>query len=49
MGFPTRDLLAGAAVAGIMLPEAVAYAGIAGLAPAHAIAGDWRGAQRCPA
>jgi len=38
MGFPTRDLLAGAAVAGIMLPEAVAYAGIAGLAPAHAIA-----------
>ena len=38
MAFPTRDLLAGAAVAGIMLPEAVAYAGIAGLAPAHAIA-----------
>lgn len=38
MQLPTRDLLAGAAVAGIMLPEAVAYAGIAGLAPAHAIA-----------
>lgn len=38
MAFPIRDLLAGAAVAGIMLPEAVAYAGIAGLAPAHAIA-----------
>ena len=38
MNLPTKDLLAGAAVAGIMLPEAVAYAGIAGLAPAHAIA-----------
>ncbi|CAN5547178.1 SulP family inorganic anion transporter [soil metagenome] len=38
MTVPTRDLLAGAAVAGIMLPEAVAYAGIAGLAPSHAIA-----------
>jgi MFS superfamily sulfate permease-like transporter len=38
MAFPIRDLLAGAAVAGIMLPEAVAYAGIAGLAPVHAIA-----------
>ena len=38
MAVAPRDLLAGAAVAGIMLPEAVAYAGIAGLAPAHAIA-----------
>lgn len=38
MALPIRDLLAGAAVAGIMLPEAVAYAGIAGLAPAHAMA-----------
>jgi MFS superfamily sulfate permease-like transporter len=32
-----RDLIAGLCVAGLMLPEAVAYAGIAGLAPAHAI------------
>jgi MFS superfamily sulfate permease-like transporter len=31
------DLVAGLSVAGLMLPEAVAYAGIAGLAPARAI------------
>jgi len=32
-----RDLIAGISVAGLMLPEAVAYAGIAGLPPARAI------------
>lgn len=32
-----RDLLAGLSIAGIMLPEAVAYAGIAGLPPQRAI------------
>ena len=32
-----RDLLAGLAVAGLMVPEAVAYAGIAGLAPGRAL------------
>ena len=32
-----HDLVAGLCVAGLMLPEAVAYAGIAGLAPQHAI------------
>lgn len=32
-----NDLIAGLCVAGVMLPEAVAYAGIAGLAPQHAI------------
>jgi len=32
-----NDLIAGMCVAGLMLPEAVAYAGIAGLAPQHAI------------
>ncbi|MDK4805154.1 MAG: SulP family inorganic anion transporter [Novosphingobium aromaticivorans] len=32
------DALAGLAVAGIMVPEAVAYAGIAGLAPGRALA-----------
>jgi len=32
-----NDLIAGICVAGLMLPEAVAYAGIAGLAPQHAI------------
>jgi MFS superfamily sulfate permease-like transporter len=32
-----NDLIAGLCVAGLMLPEAVAYAGIAGLAPQHAI------------
>src|SRR5262249_40187990 len=31
------DVLAGISVAGLMLPEAVAYAGIAGLAPARAV------------
>ena len=31
------DLFAGIAVAGLLLPEAVAYAGIAGLAPARAV------------
>ncbi len=31
------DLLAGLAVAGLVLPEGVAYAGIAGLAPGHAV------------
>ena len=31
------NLIAGASVAGLMLPEAVAYAGIAGLAPGRAI------------
>lgn len=33
----TRDIVAGASVAGLMLPEAVAYAAIAGLTPQHAI------------
>ena len=33
----TRNLLAGLSVAGLMLPEAVAYAGIAGLAPGRAV------------
>jgi MFS superfamily sulfate permease-like transporter len=33
----SNDLVAGLCVAGLMLPEAVAYAGIAGLAPQHAI------------
>lgn len=32
-----RDLIAGLSVAGLMLPEAVAYAGIAGLPPQRAI------------
>ncbi|MBU6268222.1 MAG: STAS domain-containing protein [Sphingomonadales bacterium] len=32
-----RDLLTGLAVAGLLLPEAVAYAGIAGLAPGRAL------------
>ena len=31
------DLLAGLSIAGLLLPEAVAYAGIAGLGPQHAI------------
>lgn len=30
---PPRDALAGLSVAGLMVPEAVAYASIAGLAP----------------
>lgn len=33
----TRDVLAGLAVAGLLLPSAIAYAAIAGLAPEHAI------------
>lgn len=33
------DLLAGLSVAGILLPESVAYASIAGLAPIHALLG----------
>ncbi|QJU59314.1 SulP family inorganic anion transporter [Sphingomonas sp. AP4-R1] len=33
----SNDLVAGLCVAGLMLPEAVAYAGIAGLPPQHAI------------
>lgn len=33
-----RDVLAGLSVAGLMVPEAVAYAGIAGLAPGRALA-----------
>lgn len=32
-----KDLVAGLAVAGVMLPEGVAYAGIAGLAPGRAL------------
>jgi MFS superfamily sulfate permease-like transporter len=32
-----NDLVAGVSVAGLMLPEAVAYAGIAGLAPGRAV------------
>ncbi|MBD9649792.1 SulP family inorganic anion transporter [Ensifer sp. ENS09] len=32
-----RDWIAGLSVAGLMLPEAVAYAGIAGLPPQHAV------------
>ncbi len=32
-----QNLLAGLSIAGLMLPEAVAYAGIAGLGPQHAI------------
>ena len=31
------DLIAGISVAGLMLPEAVAYAGIAGLGPGRAV------------
>lgn len=34
---PVRDLLAGLSVAGLMVPEAVAYAAIAGLAPGRAL------------
>lgn len=33
-----RDLGAGLAIAGLLLPEAVAYAGLAGLDPAHGLA-----------
>jgi len=35
---PVRDVLAGLSVAGLMVPEAVAYAAIAGLAPGRALA-----------
>jgi len=34
---PVRDLIAGVSVAGLLLPEAVAYASIAGLPPERAI------------
>lgn len=34
---PWSDLLAGLSVAGVLLPEAVAYAAIAGVAPMHAL------------
>lgn len=34
---PPRDVLAGLSVAGLMVPEAVAYASIAGLAPGRAL------------
>lgn len=37
IGLIGRDALAGLAVAGLMVPEAVAYAGIAGLAPGRAL------------
>ncbi|MBO9581386.1 MAG: SulP family inorganic anion transporter [Sphingobium sp.] len=33
----SRDLIAGISIAGLMLPEAIGYAGIAGLAPQHAL------------
>ena len=33
----TADVVAALAVAGLLLPEAIAYAGIAGLAPVHAL------------
>ncbi|MCE7796740.1 STAS domain-containing protein [Sphingobium sufflavum] len=35
---PGRDMLAGLAVAGLILPEGIAYAGIAGLPPGRALA-----------
>lgn len=35
--FSLRDVTAGFTIAGLMLPEAVAYAGIAGLAPGRAV------------
>jgi high affinity sulfate transporter 1 len=35
--FSGRDLVAGISVAGLMLPEAIAYAGIAGVPPQHAL------------
>ncbi len=37
--FQTKDILAGLSVAGLLLPEAVAYAGIGGVAPQSAIIG----------
>lgn len=41
---PRRNLLAGLSIAGLLLPEAVAYAGIAGLAPERAILAALAGA-----
>ncbi len=38
MRIDRRDLIAGLSVAGLLLPEAVAYAGIAGLPPGRAVA-----------
>ncbi|MDE2301751.1 MAG: SulP family inorganic anion transporter [Sphingomonadales bacterium] len=38
MRFNPRDILTGLALAGLILPEGVAYAGIAGLAPGRALA-----------
>lgn len=38
------DILAGLSIAGLMLPEAIAYAGIAGLPPQHAILAALAGA-----
>ena len=38
MRLNARDVIAGVSVAGLMLPEGVAYAGIAGLAPGRALA-----------
>ena len=32
-----RNAVAGVSVAGLLVPEAIAYAGIAGLAPQHAV------------
>ncbi|AYM62332.1 SulP family inorganic anion transporter [Agrobacterium fabrum] len=37
MGNNGRDILAGLSVAGLMLPEAIAYSGIAGVPPQHAL------------
>ena len=34
---PVDDLVAGLSVAGLLVPEAIAYAGIAGVAPQHAV------------
>lgn len=42
--FPKRDLLTGLGLAGLLLPEAVAYAGMAGLAPGRAIVAAVAGA-----
>ena len=36
-GSPLRNAVAGLSVAGLLIPEAIAYAGIAGVAPQHAI------------
>ena len=41
---PKRDLLTGLGLAGLLLPEAVAYAGMAGLPPGRAIAAAVAGA-----